>query len=246
MRKCDLKTRNNGRGKAHRSEHAGKHSAKEPYNPLAKMNLGESVADALLRSPVRPLNETAHLVGAGVYAIYYIGAFFAYKRIKELNEGDRFEQPIYVGKAVPKGARKGGLSFDAEKGTALRDRLRQHATTIKETSTLAIGDFYYRALTVDDIWIPLGENVLIEKFQPLWNRVIDGFGSKTPGAGRSGQVRSSWDTLHPGRKYVDRLGLGLNPLTPEQIAAKIEAFFTGKLPETEKLTPGAEDGGDET
>lgn len=221
-------------------------SAHEPYNPLAKTHLGESVADALLRSPVHPLNKTAHLVGAGVYAIYYVGDFAAYQRIKELNEDDRFEQPIYVGKAVPKGARKGGLSFDAGKGTALRARLRQHATTIKETATVAIGDFYYRALTVDDIWIPLGENVLIEKFQPLWNRVIDGFGSKTPGAGRAGQVRSSWDTLHPGRKYVDRLGLGLNPLTPEQIAAKIEAFFAGQLPEAEKLAPGEEDGGDET
>lgn len=216
-------------------------SEQEPYNPLAKANLGESVADALLRASVHPLTDTAHLVGAGVYAIYYIGEFPAYKRIKELNEGGRFEQPIYVGKAVPKGARKGGLTFDAGKGTALRDRLRQHATTIKETTTVDVAHFHYRALTVDDIWIPLGENVLIEKFQPLWNRVIDGFGSKTPGAGRAGQVRSSWDTLHPGRKYVDRLGLGMNPLTIEQIAAKIEAFFVGKLPESEQLPPGSED-----
>ncbi|MSQ59713.1 MAG: Eco29kI family restriction endonuclease [Betaproteobacteria bacterium] len=216
-------------------------STQEPYNPLAKTNLGERVADALLRSPVHSLNETAHLVRAGVYAIYYIGAFPAYKRIRELNEGGRFGQPIYVGKAVPKGARKGGLSFDAGKGTALRDRLRQHATTIKETNTVAIGEFYFRALTVDDIWIPLGENVLIEKFQPLWNRVIDGFGSKTPGKGRAKQVRSQWDTLHPGRTYVELLGLGPHPLTPEQIAARIEAFFKGQLPEAEKLAPGEED-----
>ncbi|MFN0318470.1 MAG: Eco29kI family restriction endonuclease [Burkholderiales bacterium] len=220
-------------------------STQEPYNPLAKSNLGESVADALLRSPVRPLNETTRLVGAGVYAIYYTGAFPAYRRIRELNEGGRFEQPIYVGKAVPKGARKGGLSFDAGKGTALRDRLRQHATTIKETATLSIGDFHYRALTVDDIWIPLGENVLIEKFQPLWNRVIDGFGSKTPGVRRAGQLRSSWDTLHPGRRYVDRLSLGVHPLSPEQITAKIEAFFLGQLPEAEKLKPGEDEGTDE-
>lgn len=227
-------------------------SAHEPYNPLAKTNLGESVADALLRTQVQALEATAHLVGAGVYAIYYVGNFAAYRRISEMNNGGRFEQPIYVGKAVPRGARKGGLSFDAATGTALRDRLRQHAATIKETATInetaaiTIGDFYYRALTVDDIWIPLGENVLIEKFQPLWNRVIDGFGSKTPGTGRAGQVRSSWDTLHPGRRYVDRLGLGLNPQSPGQIAAKIEAFFAGKLSEAEKLSAGEEDGGDET
>ncbi|EQD47877.1 endonuclease, type II, Eco29kI, partial [mine drainage metagenome] len=119
-------------------------SQQEPYNPLAKTNLGESVADALLRVTVRQLNDTSHLVGAGVYAIYYTGDFPAYQWINERNDGDRFEQPIYVGKAVPKGARKGGLTFDAGKGTALRDRLRQHATSIKETPTIAIGDFHYR------------------------------------------------------------------------------------------------------
>lgn len=221
-------------------------SQQEPYNPLAKANLGESVADALLRVTVRQLSDTNHLAGAGVYAIYYTGDFPAYQWIKERNDGGRFEQPIYVGKAVPKGARKGGLTFDAGKGTALRDRLRQHATSIKETLNIAIGDFHYRALTVDDIWIPLGENVLIEKFQPLWNRVIDGFGSKTPGKGRTGQVRSSWDTLHPGRKYVERLGLGSNPLlTSDKIVAKIEAFFAGQLPEAEKLVRDDEGGGDE-
>lgn len=209
----------------------------EPYNPLAKENLGESVAEALLRSPIHPLNETSHLVGAGVYAVYYAGGFPAYRRISQVNDGGRFEQPIYVGKAVPRGARKGGMTFDAGKGSALRDRLRQHANTISETSNIDLEDFYYRALTVDDIWIPLGENVLIEKFQPLWNRVIDGFGNKTPGKRRADQQRSTWDALHTGRKFVEKLGLGINPLTPEQIAAKIDAFFAGRLPESEKLSP---------
>jgi hypothetical protein len=86
--------------------------------------------------------------------------------------------PIYLDKAVPEGARKGGLSFDAGSGKALRDRLRQHAATINEATNLELTDFHFRALIVDDIWIPLGENVLIEKFQPLWNRVIDGFGTR--------------------------------------------------------------------
>jgi hypothetical protein len=156
-------------------------SQEEPYNPLAKAHLGESVADALLRAEVRPLKDTADLVGAGVYAIYYDGSFKPYDPIKQLNENGRFEQPIYVGKAVPKGARKGGLAFDATRGAALRDRLRQHAASVDQAENLDLEDFHYRALTVDDIWIPLGENVLIEKFQPLWIRVIDGFGIKTAG-----------------------------------------------------------------
>ena len=60
-------------------------SDKEPYNPLAKTHLGESVADALLRMRVEPLNHTAELTGAGVYAIYYVGDFKAYRAIKERN-----------------------------------------------------------------------------------------------------------------------------------------------------------------
>ena len=47
----------------------------EPYNPLEKASLGESVADALLQSPTKPLSETGHLIGAGVYAKYYVGGF---------------------------------------------------------------------------------------------------------------------------------------------------------------------------
>ncbi len=209
----------------------------EPYNPLAKENLGESVAEALLQVPVKAMEDTSHLVGAGVYAIYYTGTFKAYRKVKERNEGGRFAQPIYVGKAVPKGARKGGLSFDAGSGRSLRDRLRQHAGTIDEANNLHLKDFQFRALMVDDIWIPLGENVLIEKFQPLWNVVIDGFGNKTPGAGRGGSKQSQWDTLHPGRKFVAALNLAPNALSDAQIVSRINDFFAGRLAESEKLPP---------
>jgi len=219
--------------------------SQEPYNPLAKANLGESVAEALLRVPVRPLSETGHLVGAGVYAIYYTGGFTAYAPVAARNADHQFRQPIYVGKAVPKGARKGGLGFDAGKGRALRDRLTQHASSIRETGNLDLNDFHYRALTVDDIWIPLGENVVIEKYQPLWNRVIDGFGNKTPGKRRATQQRSSWDVLHPGRKFVERLALPANPLSVEKITQKVVDFFAGKLPDSEKIIDDDEEGEEE-
>lgn len=212
----------------------------EPYNPLAKVNLGESVANALLREPAKPFGEARDLVGAGVYAIYYVGCFFAYENISAKNQEHRFEQPIYVGKAVPKGARKGGLGFNAGAGRALRDRLGQHAATIESAINLNLNDFYFRAIVVDDIWIPLGENVLIEKFQPLWNRVIDGFGNKTPGAGRAMQQRSSWDVLHPGRGFVEKLGLGQGALTMDQIVQKVDDFYAGNLAEEEKL-PGTQE-----
>jgi hypothetical protein len=58
---------------------------------------------------------------------------------------------------------------------------------------------------VDDIWIPLGESLLIEMFSPVWNRLIDGFGNHDPGKGRYQQQRSPWDVLHPGRSWAEKL-----------------------------------------
>jgi hypothetical protein len=55
---------------------------------------------------------------------------------------------------------------------------------------------------VDDIWIPLGEALVIAKFSPLWNNLIDGFGNHDPGKGRYAGLRPRWDTLHPGRKWA--------------------------------------------
>ena len=58
---------------------------------------------------------------------------------------------------------------------------------------------------MDDIWIPLAESLLIERFEPLWNRAIDGFGNHDPGKGRYEQKMSPWDTMHPGRSWATRL-----------------------------------------
>ena len=86
-----------------------------PYNPLDKKNLGVSVADAMLERPVEKLPPEEPFIGAGIYAIYYVGNFPAYKPIAEKNVKKKFAQPIYVGKAVPKGARIGG-ALDPEPG----------------------------------------------------------------------------------------------------------------------------------
>jgi hypothetical protein len=73
---------------------------------------------------------------------------------------------------------------------------------------LNIDDFYCRFLVVDDIWIPLGESLLIEKTKPLWNVVVDGFGNHDPGSGRYNQQISSWYTIHPGRSWARKLQKG--------------------------------------
>ena len=69
-------------------------------------------------------------------------------------------------------------------------------------SNLNINDFYFRYLTVDDIWIPLGESLLISMFSPVWNYLIDGFGNHDPGAGRYQGMAPLWDILHPGRSWA--------------------------------------------
>ena len=127
---------------------------------------------------------------------------------------------------MPKGARKGGSSFDASKGRPLRERLRQHATSIDETQNLELADFQFRSLVVDDIWIPLGENMMIEEFKPIWNLVIDGFGNKDPGRRRAAQYLSSWDVLHPGRSFAEKLADGGN--TPGAIIEKLAEYFAGR------------------
>ena len=132
----------------------------EVYNPLAKRNLGANVADALLGRPVVALPPEPFL-GAGVYALYYTGCFEPYHQIAHANRDGRHVMPVYIGKAVPPGARKGGLGLDANPGNALFKRLNDHATSIGQAANLDLGDFCCRYLVVDDIWIPLGESLLI-------------------------------------------------------------------------------------
>ena len=102
----------------------------KPFNPLDKRNLGESVTYALLDTEVKSLPPEP-FIGAGVYAIYYTGSFSAYERLSEVNRNGQFRCPIYVGKAVPPGARKGGLGLDVEHGQAVYKRLSEHAESIK-------------------------------------------------------------------------------------------------------------------
>ena len=197
----------------------------EPFNPLNKKNLGLSVAEAMLIKPIEPLPPARPFEGAGIYAIYYTGDFLAYKPIADQNKNNKFKRPIYVGKAVPKGARKGGFGLDAAPGKVLYQRLCKHAKSIATTKNLKSTDFYCRYLTVDDIWIPLGESLLIEMFSPLWNRILDGFGIHDPGSGRHKQKASSWDILHPGRSWTPKLTSGKST---QAILEMLDTHFKSK------------------
>jgi hypothetical protein len=99
----------------------------------------------------------------------------------------------------------------------------EHAQSIQQVENLQLPDFSCRYLVVDDIWIPLGESLLIGRFEPVWNQVIDGFGNHDPGAGRYNQARSPWDVLHPGRRWADKC-MGKSK-TEEQILKELADFL---------------------
>jgi hypothetical protein len=197
----------------------------EPFNPLHKKNLGISVAEAMLQRSISKLTPIDKFGGAGIYAIYYCGNFPPYQPISDANRNSSWTQPIYVGKAIPEGARKGGLGLDAPAGNVLYKRLSEHAKSIEQASNLNIDDFFCRYLVVDDIWIPLGESLLIETYRPLWNVVIDGFGNHDPGSGRYQQQKSPWDTIHPGRDWAMRCQPGK---TEDIVFDSIEKYFLSR------------------
>jgi hypothetical protein len=197
----------------------------KPYNPLEKFNLAKSIEGELLARTAEPITIADRIEGAGVYVIYYVGSFAPYGSLAEANRNS-CSKPIYVGKAIPKGGRKGGLTKDSGSGRALADRLRQHIASIEEVSNLDIADFRLRYMVLEDIWIPLGENMLIETFRPVWNRAIDGFGNKDPGKRRASQYKSPWDVLHPGRHFSAKLAEG--GLTREFLEQRVSDYFAGR------------------
>lgn len=153
-----------------------------------------------------------------IYAIYYTGGFSLYAKIARRNQNGKFDCPIYVGKAVPKGGRRGVLA--ANVGSVLHSRLSEHAGSITQAQNLELADFVCRYLVVDDIWIPLGESLLIQRFSPIWNSTLDGFGNHDPGGGRRKQQRSPWDVIHPGRPWAARLAE--NRKTKEEITEAVQ------------------------
>ncbi len=190
-----------------------------PYNPLSKRNLAASIVSKLLSQSPEKL-PPPRFPGAGIYAIYYTGPFPAYAKVAAANRQSRFAQPIYVGKAIPAGGRKGLEGFDVPHGYALSNRLGDHGDSIGAAGNLSTEDFRCRWLVVDEVFIPLAESLLISHFKPLWNVVVEGFGNHDPGRGRISGRKPSWDVIHPGRSWAERL----QPATTcDEILAQVNA-----------------------
>jgi len=167
------------------------------YEPLNVDELGRNAARALMDYPATELPPNEPFSGSGVYTLHYTGTFHAYADMDD-------EEPIYVGKANPPGGRQGRKGA-SHPDTALHRRLSKHFRSIESVENLNARDFRCRWLVLDPVWIGLTEQVLISEYHPIWNVVVDGFGINAPGRGRGNQVRSRWDTLHPGRPEVANL-----------------------------------------
>lgn len=195
------------------------------FNPLDLRNLGDSIARAMGESEPAPLGSLPKFNGAGIYALYYAGDHAAYAPLVEANRAATDPHPIYVGKASPKGGRKGLAS--PEVGTSLRSRLSQHARSVSEAVNLELDDFSARWLVLEDVWVSLGETVLIRRHSPVWNAVVDGFGNHAPGSGRSAGLRPRWDVLHPGRSWAAELASSSE--SQDQVIQDVHEYLAARL-----------------
>ncbi|WP_309117933.1 Eco29kI family restriction endonuclease [Saccharothrix sp.] len=173
----------------------GKVARPIPYDPLSLENLAHSVERALLDTDPVNITEVPETVGAGIYALYYTGDEPLYAPISN----QECSTPIYVGKAVPQGGRK-GLVDPTKDSYALWTRLQEHKESLEQAENLDVSDFRARYLVVVPFFVGLAEEIMIRKYQPVWNLKLDGFGNHDPGENRRGQgQRPAWDEVHPGR-----------------------------------------------
>lgn len=168
----------------------------DPSNPNV---VGRVVGITMIAQPRKSLKNVEAFYGSGVYALYYNGNFSAYQGISGR------EHPIYVGKADPADpASKTAMG----QGDRLSRRLNDHRKNIEKASeNISIDDFEYRALVVQTGWQTSAEDYLIHLFKPIWNLEVGicyGFGKHGDNPQTRANLRSPWDTLHPGREWAHR------------------------------------------
>lgn len=184
------------------------------YDPLTYENLMAGLVVHFERRPRVQLDAVGEVGGPGIYALFYNGEHDAYQPIAGT------DAPIYVGKAVPPGSRKGDAVDVA--APALQRRIREHARSVDDAHNLVLADFECRHLALVPVWITLAERFLIDHYRPIWNLRLDGFGNHDPGAGRRQGEASWWDTLHSGRPWAAQLR---QVKTEAQARERISRFF---------------------
>jgi hypothetical protein len=188
------------------------------FDPRDPTIVGLFVGMALVAQERRGLNAVTHpFYGSGVYALYYAGDFKPYVPISKT------EHPIYVGKADPQEPQ---ATEPRSQGTKLFGRLGEHRKSITKAQNLSIDDFNCRYLVVQSGLQRAAEDYLINLFDPVWNdkaHICYGLGKHGDSPHTRRNVRSPWDTLHPGRKWAVGSPQGGSP---EQIRAAISAHLS--------------------
>jgi hypothetical protein len=168
----------------------------DPSNPNI---VGRLVGITMVAQNRKALAAIEKFYGSGVYAVYYKGDFRAYSGLSGS------EHPIYVGKADPADP---AAKTAKEQGDRLSARLSEHRKNIlRAGSTLSVEHFEYRALVVQSGWQNSAEDYLIHLFKPIWNSEMSicyGFGKHGDAPTTRANLRSPWDTLHPGRDWAHR------------------------------------------
>ena len=202
----------------------------DPGNPDV---VGGFIGIAMLAQQRHPLDSVEPFYGSGIYALYYNGDFPSYRPLA------RTEHPIYVGKADPATP---SARTPREQDVRLLNRLRDHARTIKKaTTTLSLGDFACRFLVVQSGWEAAAETFLIDLFKPIWNNetgICHGIGKHGDDPTTRANLRSPWDTMHPGRDWAYRDPKMHDQTSKGDIEAALAAHFSANRPftnETEVL-----------
>ena len=125
------------------------------YDPLTYENLMMGVVVQFEKQERLALDSeiTQNIRGPGIYSLHYSGDLEVYEAIRT-----RSNMPVYVGKAVPPGSRK-GKPIEIER-PMLRRRLNEHMKSINQAVNLDPSQFSFRSLAVVPVWITLAERFL--------------------------------------------------------------------------------------
>ena len=102
----------------------GEANQRRPFNPLHVPNVALTLALEVLEQNIHPFPPLNRFSGIGIYVIYYFGSFEPYIKLSELNK-KRCVAPIYIGKGVRNGTRKGHFDFKSVDQTRIYERLTQ-------------------------------------------------------------------------------------------------------------------------
>jgi hypothetical protein len=161
------------------------------YDPMDTENVTAAICRELERQPLVPLEpELPKFPGSGLYAIYYVG-----DRESLYTPLTPHTIPVYAGQSLSHNSATG---MAAKSKNPLCLRVRGHARSIAGGG-LTLDDFGVRLLLMPDVHADLGENGLRVGYQPVWNAILNGFGSNEQGATTRRSARTKWDTVHPGR-----------------------------------------------